>query len=299
MKHKNQLKFLLVPALATILSLTNCSRNDSPEDLTSGSGTTPQKPKPSNPTQPTAHKINPNEIVFVQGGDFLMGSANGSKEDIGNGSEKPQHKVTLSNYKITKFEITNEQFAKFLTEKGNQTESGHKWYQGSDFDQKGKVFTPKKNWERTPVRFVTWHGARAYAQWAGGRLPTEAEWEYASKGGRKSKGYIYSGSDNLNEVGWNVHNSGGRLHTVGEKKPNELGLYDMSGNVWEMTADWYGSYSKDHQINPKGASSGKGRVRRGASAFCVPDRQRSVNRSTRYDVPVRHNMGFRVVFDVK
>lgn len=242
-----------------------------------------------------------------------MGSANGSKEDIGNGSEKPQHKVTLSNYKITKFEITNEQFAKFLTEKGNQVENGSNWYSprsekgvkytpkewAFDFVINDKTFTPKQGREKLPIRFVTWEGARAYAQWVGGRLPTEAEWEYASKGGRKSKGYIYSGSDNLNEVGWNVHNSGGRLHTVGEKKPNELGIYDMSGNVWEMTADWYGSYSKDHQINPKGASSGKGRVRRGASAFCLPSRQRSVNRSTRYDVPVRHNMGFRIVFDVK
>ena len=321
MKHKNQLKFLLTPALIAVLSLTNCSRDSNTvEDLQSGSGTGTQNPKP-NPSQPSSTRINPNEIVYVEGGTFLMGSVKDSKEDNAGKDEKgnvrnddkPQHKVTLSSYRITKFEITNEQFAKFLTERGNQVENRRNWYSPEnekgvkytpkewafDFVINGKTFTPKQGREKLPIRFITWEGARAFAQWAGGRLPTEAEWEYASKGGKKSRGYIYSGSDDLNEVGWNLYNSGGRLHTVGEKKPNELGLYDMSGNVWEWTADWYGPYSKNDQTNPKGPDTGSMRVRRGASAWCIPARQRSVNRSTSSEGPVRHNMGFRVAFDIK
>ena len=99
------------------------------------------------------------------------------------------------------------------------------------------------------------------------RLPTEAEWEYSARGGNRSKGYKYAGSNNLDEVGWYGDNSDEHTHPVGRKKPNELGLYDMSGNVWEWCQDWYGDYTDEAQTNPTGPQSGGHRVLRGGSSW--------------------------------
>ena len=126
------------------------------------------------------------------------------------------------------------------------------------------------------------------------RLPTEAEWEYAARGGNASKGYLYAGSDNVDEVAWYSSNSGWRTHPVGGKAPNELGLYDMSGNVWEWCWDWYGNYSSGSQTDPRGPSSGSFRVSRGGSRFNDARSLRSASRFG-YTADSRFWAGFRPV----
>ena len=127
------------------------------------------------------------------------------------------------------------------------------------------------------------------------RLPTEAEWEYAARGGNKGNGYKYSGSNNIGSVAWYTDNSGDKTHPVGQKTPNELGIYDMTGNVWEWCQDWYGNYSSSSQTNPKGPSSGSYRVLRGGGWYinarsCRVSIRYSFNPGGRYA-----SFGFRLV----
>ena len=129
------------------------------------------------------------------------------------------------------------------------------------------------------------------------RLPTEAEWEFAAKGGMKGvlHGYKYSGSNNYNIVAWNYENSGGGMHEVAQKQPNELGLYDMSGNVWEWCADWYGPYGKESVVNPRGPKSGDMKVCRGGSfANTGRDCRISIRESESPDEG-SYDIGFRLV----
>jgi formylglycine-generating enzyme required for sulfatase activity len=193
-------------------------------------------------------------MVYVPGGTFTMGALETDAE--AGKHEKPAHRVTLSSFYIGKYEVTQEEWEAVMG--GNP--SGFK---GS----------------RHPVERVSWQGCQEFISKLNEktgkrfRLPTEAEWEFAARGGNRSQGYKYSGSDSLDEVGWyggncNDANGDGTTHTVGMKHPNELGLYDMSGNVWEWCSDGYGDYDGADQINPTGASSGIGssnRVVRGGS----------------------------------
>ena len=221
----------------------------------------------------------------------------------GDSDEKPIHKVYVDDFYIGKYEVTNEQFCKFLNEKGNQREGGVTWLNITSqyckiVKQSGR-YVPVSGYANHPVIEVTWYGARAYCKWAGGRLPTEAEWEYAARGGNKSKGYKYSGSNNVESVAWYRGNSGGRTHPVGTKQPNELGLYDMSGNVWEWCSDWFGSdyYSKSPYENPTGLSSGWARVLRGGSWYLTANICRVALRRRNGPDNSSSTDGFRVVQD--
>lgn len=179
------------------------------------------------------------KMIYVEGGRFTMGE----------GSDA--HQVTLSPYYIGETPVTQSLW-KEVTGKTRSRFKG---------DQK-------------PVEYVSWNDCQEFIkklnQKTGKkfRLLTEAEWEFAARGGNKSKHTQYSGSNNIDEVAWYVRNSGSETHPVKQKKPNELGIYDMSGNVWEWCQDWYDDYKKDSQTNPTGPSSGSRRVRRGGSWDC-------------------------------
>lgn len=179
-------------------------------------------------------------MVFVEGGTFMMGSA--SKEAYE--EEKPVHQVTLSSYSIGKYEVTQDLWEAVMGSNPSR-------FKGA----------------RKPVERVSWDDCQDFIQKLNNltgknfKLPTEAQWEYAARGGKKSKGYKYSGSDNIENVAWSPGVL--RTHKVGIKDPNELGLYDMSGNVYEWCSDWYGRYGKTSETNPIGPTSGSDRVRRG------------------------------------
>jgi formylglycine-generating enzyme required for sulfatase activity len=237
------------------------------------------------------------ETVFVQGGTFMMGSPDDGTDYS---AEHPQHAVTLDSFYIGKYEVTKAQFAAFLNAQGNQTEGGVTWYDtGSSYariDYINNQFVPEAGFENHPVIEVTWYGARAYATWVGGRLPTEAEWEYAARGGNQSQGYTYSGSNDINAVAWYYTVS--TTHLVGTKQGNELGLYDMSGNVWEWCNDWYSStyYSTSPQNNPQGPDTGSYHLLRGGSWHYDANYCRVADRSYYHPVGSNYYYGFRVAF---
>ena len=185
------------------------------------------------------------EMIFVEGGTFQMGSSSWSLDEM------PVHSVTLSAFNIGKYEVTQAQWKAVM---GNNPSS----FSGC---------------EDCPVERVSWNDVQDFIRKLNAqtgknyRLPTEAEWEYAAKGGKSSKGYTYSGSNDLNSVAWTIDNSGRKTHAIGGKQANELGVYDMAGNVWEWCSDWYDAYNSYSETNPTGALSGQKRVRRGGGWY--------------------------------
>lgn len=188
-------------------------------------------------------------MVAVKGGSFTMGAT--AEQTGANSGEYPTHSVTLSDYYIGETEVTQELWQAVM---------------GSN----PSIFTG--NMQR-PVEVVSWNDCQTFItklnELTGESftLPTEAQWEYAARGGKSTKGYLYSGSNSIADVAWYSGNSSNTTHPVKSKSPNELGLYDMSGNVWEWCADWYGSYSSTSQTNPVGPITGSNRVLRGGSWF--------------------------------
>ncbi len=187
------------------------------------------------------------DMIPVEGGTFTMGATSEQGSDY-DSDEKPAHQVTLDSFMIGKYEVTQALWRAVMG-------SNPSWFRGDNL----------------PVEHVSWDDCQTFIKRLNSltgknfRLPTEAEWEYAARGGNKSKGYKYSGSDNVDDVAWYYDNSGDKTQAVGTKRPNELGLYDMNGNVSEWCGDWYGDYSSSAQTNPTGATSGSYRVNRGGS----------------------------------
>ena len=189
------------------------------------------------------------ELVKVEAGSFNMGAT--SEMENPYEDEKPIHRVTLTNnYYIGKYEVTQALWQAVMG-------SNPSCFKGDDL----------------PVERVSWNDCQDFISKLNAmtgkrfRLPTEAEWEYAARGGKKSRGYQYSGSNTLGDVAWYGDNSGSKTHAVGTKQPNELGIYDMAANVEEWCQDRYGSYSSSPQTNPTGAASGSNRVIRGGDWF--------------------------------
>jgi len=185
------------------------------------------------------------KMVWVEGGTFTMGCTEEQGEDCYE-DEKPSHQVTVSGFYIGKYEVTQKEWVATM---GANPSS----YKG----------------ELLPVDNISWNDIQEYifklkaATGNNYRLPTEAEWEYAARGGNKSQHNKYSGSNNYEEVAWHLGNGDSHPHSVGKKKPNELGIYDMSGNVFEFCSDWYGEYTDDILTNPIGPTEGKYRILRG------------------------------------
>jgi len=202
----------------------------------------------------------PADMVFVAGGTFQMGSNDGYS------NESPVHNVTVNDFYIGKYEVTQKEWREVMgnnpsTFKGdNRPVEEVSWYNAVEFcNKKSEMEGFEKCYSGSGDNIECDITKNGY------RLPTEAEWEYAARGGIESDNanYRYAGSNNLDEVAWYEDNSGDKTHPVGKKQPNELGLYDMSGNVWEWCNDWYGNYSSSSHTNPRGASSGSYRVDRG------------------------------------
>lgn len=218
-----------------------------------------------------------NSMVLVEGGKFKMGSAEGLKNGC------PVHEVTLNSFYISKFEITTNLYLAVMDSLGICEACGQCPVIGlSVFEIDSFI---KRLCKRTGKHY---------------RLPTEAEWEYAAMGGNKSRGYKYSGSNDLDSVAWFKDNADKHRHPVGQKKPNELGLYDMAGNAWEMCSDWYDPkyYKKAAVFNPRNDSKTPYRVVRGGSWRSPKERCYSKARNRNIKDHRKENDGFRLVVDI-
>lgn len=240
------------------------------------------------------------EIQKIQAGSMYMGSDNGANDEL------PIHNVTVSNFKMSKYEITTKQFVDFLNDvkvNSDGKKEGVNYISminSSDIkfihdeDTAGE-FEAEEGKENYAARNITWAGAKAFCDFHGARLPTEAEWEFAARGGNSSNGYKYAGSNNLNDVAAHGH-----LTLVGTANPNELGLYDMSGNVAEWVNDWYDDeyYGNSPGFNPQGPSNGTTRVTRGGSVGNFSANTVSARRPKLPDTDENESTGFRIAFDL-
>ena len=247
------------------------------------------------------------EMVYVEGGTFTMGATSEQGSDF-DSDERPIHQVTLSDFYIGKYEVTQQLWEYVMKYSGTAADGTSMSAYASDVWLDGNPSSSYGVGDYYPAYHVSWQDivnifiprlnkitGKTF------RLPTEAEWEYVARGGNKSKGYKYSGSNNISDVAWyydNAYNTSNNcgIHQVGTKAPNELGLYDMSGNVWEWCSDWYGGYSSSSQTNPTGPTRGYYRVLRGGSwnygaQCCRVSYRSSYFPDARYD---SYDYGFRL-----
>ena len=176
-----------------------------------------------------------------------------------NDDEKPAHRVTLSDYYIGQTEVTQALWEAVMGE--TPTSDGTQWETNFGLGDNYPAYRISYDDVLSFISKLNKLTGRTF------RMPTEAEWEYAARGGNKSKGYPYSGGNTLDNVGRYWDNSSRKTHPVAQKSANELGLYDMSGNVYEWCSDWYDTYSSSSQTNPTGPSTGSNRVMRGGSWY--------------------------------
>ena len=254
------------------------------KEMPSAGKFTPQREKdaaayvPENPANKEAEKQLKIEMVYIRGGTFIMGCTPEQGNDCFD-DEKPAHQATVSNFFIGKYEVTQVEWKAVMGAEGNP----------SNF--KG---------DNLPVERVSWNDVREFIgklnekTGENYRLPTEAEWEYAARSGSQARRYKYGGRGEIGEVAWYSVNSGDTTHPVGTKRANDLGIYDMSGNVYEWVSDWYGSYDGSSQVNPQGPESGSARVIRGGCWNYTARVARVSFRS--YGDPDRRggNLGFRL-----
>lgn len=220
------------------------------------------------------------EMVKVEAGTFMMGAT--PEMDNAWNDEKPVHQVTLTqDYYLGKYEVTQ---ALWQAVMGNNPS----YFKGDNL----------------PVEQISWNDCQEFIEKLSNitsrkfRLPTEAEWEYAARGGKKGRGYRYSGSDNLADVAWYEGNSNGMPQPVGTKQMNELGIYDMTGNISEWCQDWFGEYSTSCQTNPIGVGSGMHHVDRGGNWYCKSGGCRSSNRSHYEPEECKKFLGFRLALSM-
>ena len=215
-------------------------------------------------------------MKYVSGGTFTMGATSEMTEPWND--EKTTHQVTLSSYYIGETEVTQALWKAVMG-------SNPSYFKGDNL----------------PVETVSWNDCQTFISKLNSltgkrfRLPTEAEWEFAARGGNQSRHTQYSGSSRIDDVAWYKSNSDNKTHPVKTKQPNELGIYDMTGNVWEWCQDWYGSYNSYAQTNPTGASSGSFRVRRGGSWCHSPRLCRSSYRLDYAPGYSDYDLGLRLV----
>lgn len=275
-------KILPVVALMAGLMMFSCEKEVNNNGNQSGSTPAPTPtPTPTPPPSPSGNvdSITVNGVTFkmvkIEGGTFMMGAPSSDAEAYSN--EMPQHCVTLSEYYIAETEVTQALWQAVM----GSNPSHFKF--------------PDR-----PVEEISWNDCKTFIEKLNQltdkqfRLPTEAEWEYAARGGGNSHGYKFSGSDNVDDVAWYTDNCGGETHAVKTKAANELGLYDMTGNVLEWCSDWMAAYTADTVTNPQGPAAGFKRVLRGGSLYNDARRLRVTRRSEYNPTFTDYSVGFRL-----
>jgi formylglycine-generating enzyme required for sulfatase activity len=266
----------IIGVLLAMSPISGLSQFGTLSDKSTSAGTAISAPRTSSDSLRNKD-IQKKEMVFVKSGSFKMGNNNGYE------GERPEHAVRLNDFYIDRHEVTVGEYRIFCA-------------------ATARLFPAPPAWgwnDNDPMVKVTWNDAVAFATWVGKRLPTEAEWEYAARGGQQSKGYKYSGSNEIDEAGWFVENSKNKTHPVGTKKGNELGIYDMTGNALEWCTDWYSSsyYNDSPEDNPKGPSKKWDHIIRGGSMKGDRDDCRVTFRNNAAINRQRNDLGFRCVMD--